>query len=335
MMDTFTSLSLGEIDTSYEQGLINLSRSDFVVFNPGTLLYIGEISPGIFPVYKVAALSNGKVYALKSFPKATPEASNAFKTEVRFSYLQHPNIVKIEYFEAGHDLPLNKLKTKADYFLTAYHSKGTFYDMIYEKEISLSETVLRTYFHQLLSGVEYLHSQRIAHMDIKLENLLVGDNFELKLFDFDLACSFDEESYGLGTRYFRAPEIIMETCSNFAAADIYSIAIVLFVLKTGGHFPHFEEESFDDGTNLFQLLYQNPDKFWEVQAALCEVEDSFFDEDFKELFMMMTEYNPKKRATISQVKNSAWYKKAVLSTKELKRNIDTEKFDQDDINMGF
>lgn len=335
MMDTFASLSLGELDASFEQGLINLSRSDFVVFNPGTLLYIGEISNGVFPVYKVAALSNGKVYALKSFPKSDPEASNAFKNEVRFSYLQHPNIVKIEYFEAGHDLPLNKLKIKADYFLTAYHSHGTFHDLIYEKEISLSEPVLRTYFHQLISGVEYLHSQRIAHMDIKLENMLVGDNYELKLFDFDLACSFDEKVYGLGTRYFRAPEVITETCTDFAAADVYSVAIVLFALKTGGQLPHFEEESFDDGTNLFQLLYQDPENFWEAQAILCDVEDSFFDQDFKELFMMMTEYDPKKRATFSDVKNSAWFKKEVLSPKELKRNIDTGKFDQDDIHMGY
>ncbi len=41
--------------------------------------------------------------------------------------------------------------------------------------------------HQLLLGVKYLHENKIIHRDLKLENLLLNDDMELKIGDFGLA----------------------------------------------------------------------------------------------------------------------------------------------------
>jgi len=69
----------------------------------------------------------------------------------------------------------------------------------------------RTFFHQLIDGIEYLHSQNLAHMDLKLENLVLGDDFKLKIIDFDLAISLTDEKNdqygGAGTKNYRAPEV--------------------------------------------------------------------------------------------------------------------------------
>lgn len=48
----------------------------------------------------------------------------------------------------------------------------------------------RRYFHQLLSGVEYMHSRGIAHRDLKPENLLLDQQDNIKISDFGMATMF-------------------------------------------------------------------------------------------------------------------------------------------------
>lgn len=68
-----------------------------------------------------------------------------------------------------------------------YAPNKDFFDALMEIKVKFDDTLVRTYFHQLVSGVEYLHSHGIAHLDLKLENLMLGENFELKIIDFDLS----------------------------------------------------------------------------------------------------------------------------------------------------
>ncbi|RZJ37213.1 MAG: hypothetical protein EOO18_06165 [Chryseobacterium sp.] len=52
-----------------------------------------------------------------------------------------------------------------------------------KKGLLSHEMIIRTYFHQLIEGIEYIHSQGVAHLDLKLENIMLGDSFELKIID--------------------------------------------------------------------------------------------------------------------------------------------------------
>lgn len=51
----------------------------------------------------------------------------------------------------------------------------------------MHEGIARYYFHQLVSAVEYMHSKNVAHRDIKLDNILIDDNYQLILIDFGFA----------------------------------------------------------------------------------------------------------------------------------------------------
>ena len=171
---------------------------------------------------------------------------------------------------------------------------GDFFDMVMTQQIPFTDKIARTYFHQLIDGLEYLHSQGVAHADVKLENLLVGEGFQLKIADFDNAC-INGQSYttARGTAFYRAPELITNTCTNFYAADIYSAAIVLFLFKSGGVLPHSENKLFR-GMDLFEMMNQDDETFWEKHCEIQNKPFEYFEEEFKVLFKSMVRLNPER-----------------------------------------
>ena len=95
-----------------------------------------------------------------------------------------------------------------------YMSGGELFDILYYTN-ALSEVLARTYFHQLMAGVEALHSRHINHRDLKPQNLLLDKRYILKISDFGLSkiMSPNEDgmmqTYKVGTRGYQSPEIIL------------------------------------------------------------------------------------------------------------------------------
>ena len=171
----------------------------------------------------------------------------------------------------------------------------------------------------MIEGLEYIHSFNVAHLDIKLENLLVGRDYQLKIADFDLSYQAgDTRILTRGSKYYRAPELRMEKCRDGYAADIYSAAIVLFAMKCGGVVPLGEGE-LNQGVDYVKLLRDDPEEFFRKHCYIQQKSSSFFDVDFKSLFVAMTKSNPDKRANIQDIKSSRWYKGSVYSYEELKQ----------------
>lgn len=86
------------------------------------------------------------------------------------------------------------------------------------------------YFRQLIEGVQYLHDHRVAHRDIKLENLVLDRNYDLKIIDFGLSQVIGEEekeaprcTKRVGTPAWMPPEV-----SN--GSSCCSLAYLLFLL---------------------------------------------------------------------------------------------------------
>lgn len=72
---------------------------------------------------------------------------------------------------------------------------------LHKRRKALTETEVRYYVRQILLGVVYLHRHRIIHRDLKLGNLFLNDNLEVKIGDFGLAAKieFDGERKRLDT----------------------------------------------------------------------------------------------------------------------------------------
>jgi len=190
-----------------------------------------------------------------------------------------------------------------------------FTDFITRFKIARDEQLFRTYFHQLIEGLEHLHSNGVCHMDLKTENLLLSEDFLLKISDFDLAYKKGDGAVrGQGSTNFRAPEVKALNCTNPEKADIYSAGIILFTLRTG-YLPYFEDENLH-GYDLFDLMLNNTDSFW-IAHRIIGRSVGKFSEDFKKLFISMTKKEPEQRASLKEIKESEWYRGPTYSQEEL------------------
>ena len=195
-----------------------------------------------------------------------------------------------------------------------------FYDLLMMDGFISDQKLIRTYFQQLISGIEYLHSKGISHMDLKLENLLLGKDYKLKITDFDLSyMKSDILVPGVGTKHYRAPELKSKTCKNTEKADIYSAGIILFALYTGS-LPYLEDEKVEE-QDLYDTLLNWPQSYWN---ALRRVNKNWkiTDPDFKELFLSMVKKDPNQRASLSEIKSSRWYNGPTYSDSELRSILD-------------
>lgn len=254
---------------------------------------------------------------MKVFPWEYETLSQFYLREARFSNFSHPNIINMFHTEDKQLFNFNNQTVTSSYILMEYAIYGDFLEAVTKYKIPFHDKLLRTYFHQLIESLEYLHSHKAAHLDIKPENLLMSDKYVLKLTDFDLSCmEEDGEVTTKGTKNYRAPEIFSGSCVNPRAADVYSAGIVLFLLKTRGTLPFFEDQQVR-GFDMAILKEDDPELFWESHCKLGERYSSFFSEDFKSLFLAMTKFDPEKRATISEVKSSDWYNGEIYTDEEL------------------
>jgi serine/threonine protein kinase len=98
----------------------------------------------------------------------------------------------------------------------------------------LKEPIAKYIFQQLMSVMIYLQDQEISHRDIKLENIMVDFNFNLKLIDFGLAMPNlnNLETY-CGSLHYCAPEILQFSPYNGLKSDMWSCGVVLYSLLTG------------------------------------------------------------------------------------------------------
>jgi len=281
------------------------------------LTIVKPLSQSKFPVYVVNSERLKKNCVMKVFPWEYNTLSHFYIREARFSNFEHPNLISMFHTEDKQLFHYQNQDVPGSYILMEYCHNGDFLNAITKHNIPFHDKLLRTYFHQLIDCLEYLHSHKAAHLDIKPENMLFGDDYTLKLTDFDLSCmEEDVEVVTQGTKNYRAPEIFNGSCLDPRAADIYSAGIVLFLLKTRGTLPYFEDKKIHN-IDMAVLKEDHPELFFDNHCYFEDRKPSFFSEDFKALFLSMTRFNPEKRATICEIKSSKWYEGEISTNEEL------------------
>ncbi|KAK5670691.1 serine/threonine protein kinase, CMGC, CDC2/CDK subfamily [Batrachochytrium dendrobatidis] len=98
-------------------------------------------------------------------------------------------------------------------------------------QVRFTPSQIKSYLHQLLLGVEYMHRNKILHRDMKGSNILVDNSGHLKIADFGLARAYvenDTKGYTnmVVTRWYRPPELLMGATRYNGQIDIWGVGCV-------------------------------------------------------------------------------------------------------------
>lgn len=158
----------------------------------------------------------------------------------------------------------------------------------------LTESKACKYFHELISGIEYLHKCGICHRDLKPENLLIDYDDSLKLVDFGLSNTYEDGGTlktACGSPCYAAPEMIAGKRYDGLRTDIWSCGIILFAM-TCGYLPFEDPKTQELYKKILSASYTIP---------------KFLSHEGKELIKGVLNTNPDKRFTISDIKRSNWF----------------------------
>ena len=165
-------------------------------------------------VYSATHKLTGKKVAIKSIEKTTIKNSETMQRIFNeldiLSALKHENVIKLyEIFE----------NPKYFFFITEYCEKGDLLKLLRQRD-SFKEEQIFIILKDLLKAVDHVHSNGVFHRDIKLDNVLITNEFKIKLCDFGMSKKVKPGELlneKCGTTAYMAPEVISEEYTPYKA----------------------------------------------------------------------------------------------------------------------
>ncbi|TNV79385.1 hypothetical protein FGO68_gene458 [Halteria grandinella] len=210
-----------------------------------------------------------------------------------------------------------KNKGEKAYLVLEIVENGELFDYIMHGG-SLDGSLVKYYFKQLIDGLKYLHEQGFAHRDLKLQNVLLDKNLNLKIVDFGFSIPLTGRDgtsklrTNLGTNGHKAPEILRGLRYSGTAVDIFASGVMLFIMHTG--FPPFKDASLGD--ELYSIIAsRNAEDFIAVYGQWTKEP---LNASFRDLIFGLLAYNPEERLTIAAIEQSTWITEdPPIATKEM------------------
>jgi len=216
--------------------------------------------------------------------------------------LEHKNVVNIKGWGTdGHVLkPSGREIHNLVYILLEFVTGGLLFDVC-QTLGGMGEEGGRYFLSQMLDVLTFMQGKGVVHRDLKLENILVTENMDLKVADFGFATykKIDKLKSYRGTMTYMAPEIKEGKQYDGRQIDMFSTGVILFIIVQG-IFPFKEAKKDEYFYNL--LINGQFEKYWK------KVGGERLSPEFKDLILSMFSYDPKKRPTIEQLRDHAWLK---------------------------
>ena len=217
--------------------------------NQNFIYYIGRnyndfVEVGVGYSYnekKMQSLINNQIYIVKTIKKTQKYYDNIklYRERVITSHIFHNNIVNSYTSFEDNDYC---------YIISEFFQGITLRKFMESKQIEnmnkfgedkahyLSQNLIIYIFEQILSGLIYLHENKIFHRDIRPENILIDGNYNVKINNFELSAiyekGFERLSSGktiIGSDVYVAPEILDNKEYDFKC-DIYSLGLTIYYL---------------------------------------------------------------------------------------------------------
>ncbi|EXJ75873.1 CAMK/CAMKL/MARK protein kinase [Cladophialophora psammophila CBS 110553] len=221
-------------------------------------------------------LTNGSKVVLKASKKDDPNLAREIHHHRQFI---HPHIARL--YEV--------IITESLVWLVLEYCPG---DELYNylcKNGPLPVETVQKIFTQLVGAVSYIHSKSCVHRDLKLENVLLDKNDNVKLCDFGFTREYEGKANYLqtfcGTVCYSAPEMLKGEKYAGEKVDVWSLGIILYALLKG-ELP-FDED--DDAATKAKILKDDP------------VYPDTFPEAAKTLVSKLLSKRPLHRPTLSDI----------------------------------
>uniref|UniRef100_A0A8B9UN36 non-specific serine/threonine protein kinase n=1 Tax=Anas zonorhyncha TaxID=75864 RepID=A0A8B9UN36_9AVES len=248
--------------------------------------FLETLGKGTYGKVKKARERSGRLVAIKSIRKDKIKDEQDLvhiRREIEImSSLNHPHIIAVhEVFENSSKIVI----------VMEYASKGDLYDYISERQ-RLSEQEARHFFRQVVSAVYYCHKNGIVHRDLKLENILLDANGNIKIADFGLSNVYQQDKFlqtYCGSPLYASPEIINGRPYKGPEVDSWSLGVLLYILVHGT----MPFDGHDYKTLVKQITsgdYREPTKLSDACGLIR--------------WMLMV--NPERRATIEDIATHWW-----------------------------
>ncbi|KAH7344487.1 kinase-like domain-containing protein [Rhizoctonia solani] len=214
--------------------------------------FLGE--GGFARVYEVLDARGGR-HAIKCVVKSSLKSKKSrtkLYAEIKLHRaLQHPNIVGFEEcFEDDDNV----------YMTLELCEVGSMMDMLRRRK-RYTEPEARFFLIQVIGACQYMHSHQVIHRDLKLGNLFLDREMNVKVGDFGLAALIEKPGERkktiCGTPNYIAPEVLFDTANGHSfEVDTWSIGVILYTLVVGK--PPFQTK---DVKTIYKRIRDNKYEF--------------------------------------------------------------------------
>lgn len=239
-------------------------------------------SGGMGRVYEAEHVRLGVRRAVKVFapgPRHVEELKARFFAEGRtLANMSHPRVVAVH--ELAEDESSGALYLAMDLVLSPDGTPKSLEDMRREQ---VDEDQAAAWFADICEGLDYIHSQGVAHGDVKLENVMVGPDGRAVITDFGIANVFGGELRGrvfadgldewrkaglLGSMCYLAPERLLGGAPASVEADAWALGVLAYRLVAGFWLDH------ESPARDFALLREYDYPWRRAVASLCAADPS-------------------------------------------------------------
>ncbi|XP_045073789.1 serine/threonine-protein kinase PLK1 isoform X2 [Coregonus clupeaformis] len=243
---------------------------------------------GFAKCYEITDMDTKEVFAGKVVPKSMilkPHQREKMTSEIAIhKSLDNPHIVGFHGFFEDDDFVYVVLEICRRRSLLELHKRRK----------AVTEPEARYYMMQLVKGCQYLHNNRVIHRDLKLGNIFLSDDMDVKIGDFGLATKieFDGERKKTlcGTPNYIAPEVLCKKGHSFEV-DVWSLGCILYTLLVGK--PPFETSCLKETYN--RIKKNNYTIPWQINPVAAS------------LIKRMLHADPAQRPTVSQLQTDEFF----------------------------
>ena len=220
----------------------------------------------MFTSFNITSLINNEIHILK--------------------LLNHKNILQLyEYIESDSYI-----------FIIFEYFNGESLQQYITKKKKLNDNIYLKIFYDIVNVMDYIHSMNICHLNINFENILIDENNNIKIINFENACFYKDnikKEMKDNTNYlFTCPEFLSNQSFSPEKADVYSCGILLYYL-TQGNLPFQSDNKVSNVEMITKGKYILP---FNIKKSK------------KDLIHNMLENKPDKRFTFKDILNCDWFK---------------------------